>query len=509
MRDRHVHLSAAIAKELPNIDCFVVAMNDPGMRHVYPPIVRFELAEGDAFAYRRAADFLNVNNVDVVSVQHECGANVLELLRGLRMLIVTTLHTIIANPSAGQRSVMDAILQLSERVVVMSRDGATLLRQVHRVDPSKVDVIPHGIPSAPPTPISKDLVGVEGRSVILTFGLLSPDKGIEHVIEAMPAIVAKHPNTVYVVLGATHPHVKQRHGEVHRHILETRARQLGVSRNIIFHNRFVSHEELVEFLGAADIYVTPYLNEAQSTSGTLAYAVGCGKAVISTPYRYARELLGEGRGLLVPWRDSGAIAKEVIGLLADPARRAALQAKAAAFGRDMIWPIVARRYGESFESASASHQEHRGRVFQPRTLAVRAPELPEVNLSHLRLMTDDTGLLQHATLSVPNYGDGYCTDDNARALLLMAHVEEEGAAAPNMIRQYGSRYLAFLNHAISDTGRFRNFLSYDRQWDTRPSSDDSHGRALWALGAVVGPRTTGAKASRRGYFTPSWQRLPR
>ena len=495
----------AIDREMPELDCFVVAMNDVGMKHAYPPRVRFEVPQGDIAAYRRAADFLNVNAVDVVSVQHEygifggkAGGHVLELLRELRMPVVTTLHTILKAPDPVQRAVMEALVGLSERIVVMSRDGAALLSDVHGIDPAKIDVIPHGIPAAPDRR-SKDKLGVEGRSVILTFGLLSPDKGIEYVIDAMPAILARHPNTVYIVLGATHPHVKQQHGEAYRHMLQARAERLGVDANVIFHNRFVSHEELVEFLGAADLYVTPYLKEEQSTSGTLAYAVGCGKAVISTPYRYARELLDEGRGILVPWRDAEAIGREIVGLLDDPTRRIELQQRASAFGRSMGWPIVARRYVECFEQARAAHEGRRRAGLAAKTLAKRRPELPEIDLAHVRLMTDDTGMIQHATFDVPRYRDGYCIDDNARALLLMTHVEEAGTEAPDVVRALATRYLAFMDYAFDEaTGRFHNFLTYARAWHDEPGSDDSHGRALWALGAVV---SRSADSGRRGLAT--------
>ncbi len=492
----------AIDREVPEFDCFVLAMNDAGAQHAYPPRVRFEVPQGDIEAYRRAADFLNVSSADVVSVQHEygifggkAGALVLELLRDLTMPIVTTLHTILAAPDPAQRAVMDAIVGLSERIVVMSSDGAALVRDVHRVDPAKIDLIPHGIPIPPDRP-SKVKGFVEGRSVILTFGLLSPDKGIEYVIDAMPAILARHPNTVYIVLGATHPHVKQEHGEAYRQKLHTRAERLGVDGNVIFHNRFVSQEELVEFLGAADLYVTPYLKEEQSTSGTLAYAVGCGKAVISTPYRYARELLADGRGILVPWRDAVQIGREVIALLDDPSKRRELQQRAAVFGRSMSWPLVARRYVESFELARGAHEERRRAGLAAKTLAKRRAELPEIDLSHVRLMTDDTGMLQHATFDIPRYSDGYCLDDNARALLLMTHVEETGTVAPHYLRALAARYLAFVNHAFDEkSGRFNNFLTYARSWQDGPGSDDSHGRALWALGAVVG---RSADLGRRG-----------
>jgi len=487
-------LSDSVAAEFTGLDCFVLAMNDPGRRHAYPARVRFEISESDVMSYRRAADFLNVNDVDVVCVQHEygifggkAGGHVLSLLRELRMPIVTTLHTILGDPAPVQRGVMDEIVQVSERMVVMSAHGVALLRDVHGVPNHKIDLIPHGIPSVPSATRSKDQLGVEGKFVILTFGLLSPDKGIEHVIDALPAILARYPETVYLVLGATHPHVKERQGETYRLMLELRARRLGVDSSIIFHDRFVTLGELVEFLCAADIYVTPYLNPEQITSGTLAYAVGAGKAVISTPYLYARELLGDGSGILVPWRDPEAIAREVVDLLGNDAKRLALCERAAAHGRSMRWPAVARRYMESFERSRTEHAQRRRTVFQAKTLAKRPTELPEINLEHVLLMSDQTGMLQHASFSVPHYEDGYCLDDNARALLLMALVEEAGTEDGKVVRALASRYLAFVSHAFNaEHGRFRNFMSYSRQWLEECGSEDSHGRALWALGTVVG-----------------------
>ncbi len=350
-------LSDAIAGEFSMLDCFVVAMNDVGKHYAYPPRVRYEVDESDIAAYRRAAEFLNTRKVDLVCVQHEygifggkAGSHVLALLRKLRMPIVTTLHTVLGAPDPLQRRAMDEITRLSERLVVMSAHAAALLRNVHGVPEHKIDVIPHGIPSVSFAG-RKNRLGVEGKSVILTFGLLSPDKGIEHVIDALPAILARYPDTVYVVLGATHPHIKDRYGESYRESLQRRAQELGVESSVIFHNRFVSRGELVKFLSAADIYVTPYLKPEQSTSGTLAYAVGSGKAVISTPYLYARELLADGRGILVPWRDSQTIATAVVDLLSNDEKRLALCARAAAHGRSMVWPAVARGYLQSFDRA--------------------------------------------------------------------------------------------------------------------------------------------------------------
>ncbi|MDH5643106.1 MAG: glycosyltransferase family 4 protein [Gemmatimonadota bacterium] len=487
-------LSSAIVTGYPAIDCFVLAMNEGSAKYAYPPSVRFEIPQNEVAAYRRAADFLNVNTVDVVSLQHEygifggrAGAHVLTLLGELRMPVVTTLHTILATPDPQQRLVMNELTRLSERLVVMSAQGGELLQQVYDVPESKIDLIPHGVPSVPPAGASKDRLGVEGKAVLLTFGLLSPDKGIEYVIDALPKILSQFPDAVYIILGATHPHLREHHGESYRVMLETRALKLGVDANVIFHNRFVSHAELTEFLAAADIYITPSLQPEQTTSGTLAYAVGTGRAVISTPYVYARELLADGRGVLVPWRDADAIAQAVNHLLADEKERLAMGRRAAAHGRDMTWPAVARGYLESFERARVDHSARLRTTFQAKTLAERPAGLPELNLAHLRLMTDDTGLMQHAIYNVPRYDDGYCLDDNARGLLLLTLVEEAGTNEAPAVRAAAARYLAFVNHAFNlRTGRFRNFMSYERCWTEQIGSEDSHGRAIWSLGTVVG-----------------------
>ena len=503
-------LAEAIALVRPQIDCFVLAVNDVGRHHVYPQRVQFEISEPDLVSYRRAADFLNVNGVDVLSVQHEygifggkAGSHVVTLLRGLRMPIVTTLHTILDAPNERQRQVMDEIAELSSRLVVMSEEGATLLHEVHRVPRAKIDLIPHGIPVLPEGD-RKDRLGVMGKTVILTFGLLSPDKGIEHVIDAMPAILDSHPEVVYVVLGATHPHVKERAGEIYRLGLAARAARLGVEASVIFHDRFASNAELTEFLSAADIYVTPYLNMEQSTSGTLAYAVGAGRAVISTPYRHARELLADGRGILVPRADAAAIAREVNGLLGDDARRRSMGARAAAYGSDKQWPSVACAYLESFERACADHQRHGRTRSGVHAIVARVAELPDVNLEHLRLLSDDTGILQHANFSVPSYADGYCLDDNARALVLMALADDAGTDDPKLIRALASRYLAFVNHAFEPGNRrFRNFMSYTRRWEDRPGSDDCHGRAIWALGTSVARSSDPGRQSLAGSLFPA------
>jgi glycosyltransferase involved in cell wall biosynthesis len=486
-------LSAALAAAQPDLDCFVMAMNDRRNHHAYPDRVRFELTDSDIVAYTRAADFLNVNAVDLISVQHEygifggkAGSHLLTMLRDLRMPIVTTLHTILAKPNNDQRRVMDELCALSDRLIVMTQRGADLLRTVHGIDPEKIDVIPHGIPDVPSSG-NKDRLGVEGRPLILTFGLLSPDKGIEYVIDALPSILSFHPDALYIVLGATHPHIIERHGETYRLMLEERANRLGVAGSVIFHDRFVSLAELSEFLAAADIYITPYLNPEQITSGTLAYALGAGKAVISTPYPYAQELLADSRGILVPWRDSSAIALEIVGLLDNPEKAHGLRRRASEHGRAMLWPAVATSYLESFERARSEKRDKLRTAFQARTLASRPADSPPLNLDHVGVMTDDTGMLQHATFNVPRYSEGYCLDDNARALLLMTLLDDVGADDPRHTRMLSSRYLAFVNHAFdASTGRFRNFMSHSRLWLEDQGSEDSHARALWALGTVVG-----------------------
>ena len=503
------HLVDALAAEVPELGSLVVAMNDAGRRHPYPPRVRFEIAEGDLASYRRAADFLNVEPIDVLSVQHEygifggkAGAHVLALLRELRMPIVTTLHTILPEPNPHQRTVLEQLAAISERVVVMSERGRAMLREVYDVPASKIDFIPHGIPTVPVRSRSKSRLGIEGQSLLLTFGLLSPDKGIEHVIDALPAILARHPQTIYMILGATHPHVKEENGESYRIALEARARRLGVDANVIFHDRFVGENELGELLSAADIYITPYLKPEQITSGTLAYAVGAGKAVISTPYSYASEILADDRGILVPWRDAGAIATAVTTLLGDDAVRAGYSERAAAFGREMVWSRVASRYAETFALAAKDHADKARTMFHAKTFARRPAELPETTLVHLRALTDDTGILQHACFTVPRYDDGYCLDDNARALRLVALLEEQGHDDPATLRRLGTRYLAFVNHAF-DPGlrRFRNFMSYARTFLETVGSEDSHGRALWALGSVIGRSPNpGRKSLARDLF---------
>jgi glycosyltransferase involved in cell wall biosynthesis len=488
-------MHASIAKQFPRAECFVVPVNDRRGGYEYPPEVRFEIEERDLASYRRAADFLNFANTDVVCLQHEygiyggpTGSHVLGLVRDLRMPVVTTFHTVLKEPNAEQFRVLRELAALSARVVVMTEKARELLQQSFGVHESKIDIIAHGIPDVPLSDPNrfKEQFDVAGRLVALTFGLLSPNKGIEHMLRALPEILKTVPNFVYIVVGATHPGLVREQGERYRLSLELLARELKVSKNVIFYNRFVELDELTQFIRAADLYVTPYLNAAQITSGTLAYAFGCGKAVISTPYWHAEELLADGRGVLVPFADSKALAREIAGLLNDDERRQAMGHAAYQLGREMIWEGSAAKYMDTFQRARHSRQDQLFKPLAVRTLAEQQAYLPDLHLDHLVRMTDDTGMLQHATYSIPNHCEGYCTDDNARALLLTVHLEELGRNGSEVDRLV-TRYAAFLQSAYNpDNKRIRNFLSFDRRWLEDVGSDDSHGRTLWALGTCVG-----------------------
>lgn len=488
-------LHRAVSEQFPEIECCVVPVDDIAGGYDYPSEVRFQIAEQDFDTYLRAADFLNFSNADVVCLQHEFGiyggkdgSHVLGLLRDLRMPIVTTLHTVLREPSAEQRRIVEELASMSARLIAMSERGKALLHEVYGIGESKISVIAHGIPDMPfvDPNFFKDKFGVEGKQVALTFGLLAPNKGIEYALRAIPTVLQEFPDFVYIVLGATHPNLVRAHGEAYRLSLERLARDLGIKKNVIFYNRFVELRELTEFIGAADLYVTPYLNQAQITSGTLAFAFGCGKAVISTPYWHAEELLADGRGVLVPFADSAAIAREICALLSDENRRHAMRKRAYMLGREMIWSNVAHLYMDTFEQARRSLVDRPGRRYVVPTLDDRPLDLPELRLDHLLNMTDSTGIFQHANITIPNFEHGYCTDDTARALILTVLLEELGKESPSVLRA-ATTYAAFINAAFdAERGRFRNFMTIDRRWIMQQDSDDCYGRALWALGTCVG-----------------------
>ncbi|MDQ8193432.1 glycosyltransferase family 4 protein [Coraliomargarita sp. SDUM461004] len=499
-------LRQSVAAHLPDTECLVVAVTDPKEDYLYPPEVKFEVNEQNLDDYRRAAQFLRFHNVETICVQHEFGVyggveggHLLTFLREAGLPVVTTFHTILTEPNPNQRRVFEELVRLSQRVVTMSEQGVSILRDTYDVSEDKISLIPHGIPDMPfvdPT-FFKDQFGVEGKKVLLTFGLLSPGKGLEYAIEAMPDIIAEHPDAVYIILGATHPNLVRQEGESYRHRLQQLTRDLGVEKNVLFFNRFVEIEELKEFIGACDVYLTPYLNQMQITSGTLAYTYGSGKAVVSTPYWHAEELLADGRGCLVPFRDAKAIATAVNGLFSDEGKLAAMRKHAYLDGRRMVWSRVAQSYADVFRQARIDAGVTPEQVQRKHASLRRGPteewwknfELPKLNLRHLHNMTDSTGLFQHAVFSFPNFDEGYCVDDNARALVLTSMLDNihAGDAWNESYRHLAQTYAAFLQHAFNvENGRFRNFMSFDRRWLEEAGSDDSHARSLWALGACVG-----------------------
>ena len=486
-------LHAAISSQYPTVQCLVVSVSDGD--YDYPEEVRFEVPDQDLQAYGRAADFLNLNGADVLSVQHEfgifggpAGSHLLATLGGVRMPVVTTLHTILRDPDADQRRVFGELARLSARLITMTQKGAEFLREIYGIPEEKIDVIPHGIPDVPfVDPIFyKDKFGVGGRQVLLTFGFLSPNKGIEHVLNALPEIVAEFPGIAYIILGPAHPTLVRDQGESYRLSLERLAQNNGVGKNVIFFDRFVHGEELTEFICAADIYITPYLNEAHITSGTLACGFGSGKAVVSTPYWHAVELLADGRGVLVPFNDPPAIAEAVKNLLRDETQRDVLRKTAYTIGREMVWSSVADLYVSSFERARQEPRQLALPAFEAQTPDWEQGDLPIAKYDHLLRLTDSTGIFQHATFTVPHFEHAYCTDDNARALILMMLLDELEEELPARYQITGA-YTGFLQEAFnSPHKRFRNFMAFNRQWLEEIGSEDSHGRALWALGTCVG-----------------------
>src|ERR1700720_190731 len=489
-------LCDAIHAQYDATELLALPVNDTPEGYSYPARIRFELAQDEVASYRQAADFLNFSNIDLVCLQHEygifggpAGGHILELLRRLQMPVVTTLHTVLREPNPDQRAVMEEIAALSDRFIVMSRQSSEILQEVFHVSASEIDLIPHGIPDLAFTDPNfyKDAFGTEGKDVLLTFGLLSPNKGIENVIQALPAILSRHENVVYMISGVTHPHILRRDGDKYRASLQKLAKDLGVEAHIIFRNRFESPEELMQIIGAADIYITPYKHKGQVVSGTLAYALSAGKAIISTPYLHAIELLDEERGALVPFDDPEATAAKTVDLLDNGTARHAMRKRAYLYAREMVWTRVAQKYMKSFERIYNERLRNPRATFSAQNTAKTLDRLPAIKLDHLYRMTDHTGIVEHAVFVVPNYPEGYSTDDNARALIVTTFLEDLGVRMPAGSADLASRYLAFLWHAFDPiTKRFRNCLGYECLWQEPEGSEDSHGRALWGLGTVLG-----------------------
>ena len=476
----------ALTRRYPDLAVDVWAMNDrPNGYYAYPPEVTGTIEQQELASYIAAARAIEASGAEAIWVQHEygifggpAGEHLLTLLDRTTLPVIVTLHTVLEKPSPDERRVMEALLRRASRVVVMAERGREILQRVHGVGARTVITIPHGVPDRPfadPAEF-KARFGWEGRKTILTFGLLAPGKGIETMIAAMPRVVADHPDALYIVLGATHPNLVAHEGEVYRERLIAQAAELGVAANVEFIDRFVEHEDLLDYLQAADIYATPYHNPAQITSGTLSYAVGLGKAVVSTPYVHATEILADGHGVLVDFGDAAGFAREIAGLLGSTRNRQRLQQRAYARGRTMIWARLA-------ESAMA---EISAMVAQaPRRIAgsTGEPAILPADLSAVERMSDATGMLQHAIYSVPDRRHGYCIDDNARALILVSQIEDVSETVRD---KWTSIYASFVQYAWNpEARRFRNFMHYDRTWCEDVGSEDSNGRAIWALGVTA------------------------
>lgn len=480
-------LSQAVGAAGERVRTMILAVTDPGGQYEYPEEVKYELRQAVKGDYARAAEFVNYSDARLVSVQHEYGifggddgAYVLDFLAALKVPAVATLHTVLKSPSESQRAIVRRMSERCAGLVVMSRVASDLLASSYGISGPRVHTIAHGIPEMEPRDPEalKAGFGIAGRRMLLTFGLLGPNKGVETVIRALPALVKEFPDLVYFVVGATHPMIVRRQGEAYRSTLEREAENIGVREHVVFRDQFVTTEELCGYLQAADIFVSPYLNEAQVTSGALSYAMGAGAAAVSTPYWHAQELLAEGRGRLFPFGDSAALAGVLAALLRSPEELAHVRAAAHAFTRSMVWPRI-----------GAAHRELAGALMPRGPLPPLPPKrplastLPELRLDHLRRMTDDTGIIQHATFSVPSRKSGYCVDDNARALIVALEAQRLTGSPETM--GLVTLYLGYLDFAQHVDGSFRNLMRYDRTFEKDADPGDCLGRAIWALGTVV------------------------
>jgi len=486
-------LSQSLARELTIPENLInVAMDDTPEGHNYPSQVKFRIRQNIQADYFWAADYLNANQYEAAIVQHEYGifggedgSYILQMLQFLKMPVITNLHTVLENPTDGQRKVMKGIAKYSDKLLVMSKKAFDILTKVYGIDREMIAFIPHGVPDAAfkQPGVFNELFGVENKDVILTFGLLGPDKGIETMIEAMPLIIKENPNVIYLILGQTHPHILEKSGDSYRRDLQLLVNKLGMQNHIIFHNQFVRLETLIQYLQTSKIYAIPYLKKEQITSGTLAYALGAGAAVVSTPFWHAEELLADGRGRLVPFNNPVAMANEINNLLSNNQEREMMRLKGYQYGRSMTWKEVARMHLEVL-----SNINERKPLENIQEVVINYHkmfnELPEINLSHLKTLSDDTGLLQHAKYTTPNLHHGYCVDDNARGLIALT--KYYSLRKDKDVLLLIQKYLAFLYYAFNqENGRFRNFMSYDRRWLELAGSEDSHARALWGLGITV------------------------
>lgn len=474
-----------------NILTNITALNDIPEGYKYTSDVKFEIKDKSVNDFKEAAYYLNLSDSDVINIQHEfglyggeAGANILYLIENLNKPLVTTLHTILERPSPDELKVIKQIAFHSSYVVVQSERAVMMLQKIYGIPSEKIKFIPHGAPDVQflDTSYYKDKFRLTDKKVILTFGLLGPGKGMEDVITSLADVVKDYPDVVYIILGATHPNVKRQFGESYRISLENLVKKKELENNVMFINRFVETKELHEFLLMSDIYVSPYHNKAQIVSGTLTYAMACGKAVISTPYWYAEESLKEDRGILFPFKDSAFLAKTLVELLTNENIRNRLRKNAYDATRKQTWNNVAKQYIDVFTQAIVEYKtnSYSGTASKYKTI----PALPEISFAHMKNLTDTTGILQHATYSVGNPAEGYCTDDNVRALLVS--VMHKLIFNDDKIDEYLNIYLRFVYYSFNkEKGLFRNFMSYDRRWLEEVGSEDSNGRVMFSLGYII------------------------
>jgi glycosyltransferase involved in cell wall biosynthesis len=480
----------SVSGENKDVHCEVIALNDPSETYDYPEEVVFEIQRDKIEDYYRAADYINESDADIVCLQHEfglfwgnAGDYIFALLSGINKPVITTMHTVIREPKEEYRVSTEKLIMHSEKLVVMSQTAVEMLKEVYQAPEDKIEVIFHGVPDCPFNNCEKykQMLDLKGSPLVLTFGLLSQNKGIESMLDALPGVVSKYPDLVYLILGATHPMVKKYQGETYRNYLKNKISELGLENNVVFHDKFVEKEELCNYILASDFYVSPYLSREQIVSGALTYAIGMGKAIISTPYWYAQEMLSDDRGVLVDFGDTDGFKDSLLHLIENPKECDEIRKKAYDFGRKMTWTNVGKEYKLVFSKALKSYSTY------PKTqsrFSFLPNQLPEIKLDYLNLLTDDVGVIQHSNLGVPARHHGYSTDDVGRALVALTQLIDSQKKADEFWKLI-TTYMSFLEHAQTDTGHFHNFMSYKREFLDEKGSEDTLGRAIYGLGHVV------------------------
>lgn len=479
----------SVSEEDNDVHCEVIALNDPSETYDYPEEVVFQIQRDRIEDYYRAADFINQSDIDIVCLQHEfglfwgnAGDYIFALLSGINKPIISTMHTIIQKPEPEYRVSTEKLIRYSEKLIVMSQTAVDMLKDIYKAPEGKIELIFHGVPDCPFNNCSKykKKLNLKGDPLVLTFGLLSQNKGIENMLDALPEVVSQYPDLVYLILGATHPVIKKNFGETYRQYLHNKVSELGLEKNVVFHDKFVEKEELCDYILASDIYVSPYLSREQIVSGALTYAIGMGKAIVSTPYWYAQEMLSDSRGLLVDFGDTTGFRESLLHLTENPEECDNMRKKAYDFGRKMTWKNVGKQYNMVFTRALKNHNAY----FNMKKFNFLPNQLPEVKLDYLKLLTDDVGIIQHTNLGVPARHYGYSADDVGRALVALTQLIDNQKKADELWKLI-TTYLSFLEHAQTDTGHFHNFMSYRREFLDEKGSEDTLGRAVYGLGHVV------------------------